>query len=303
MEIATDCSWILKKVLSFRTLARRFLTFTIGNGNNTSLWFDPWWNNTCLASKVDDPIISQAYSNKLATVNTLILSGRWILPRPNPRRHHLSNVLQSWLHDFVPPTFDLDKRDDTLWNDTPIRKITTSHIWDAIRFKLPEVPWHHLIWHKLKVTRYAHHAWLICLNRLPTFNRLLAFGLNVSPHCLLCVGGLENRDHLFASCAFSRFVLQALATRLHLSVPSTWMNLITNWGAHPSEGHRGIALLTTQVFAYHIWRERTVRLHNKGCFGPSKIIDGILVDVKTRLASSVWFVKNANTEYFLSWLR
>ncbi|KAK1394806.1 hypothetical protein POM88_013862 [Heracleum sosnowskyi] len=178
MEIPTDCSWILKKVISFRTLARRFLTFTIGNGNNTSLWFDPWWNNTCLASKVVDPIISQAYSNKLATVNTLILSGRWILPRPNPRRHHFSNVLQSWLHDFVPPTFDLDKRDDTLWNDTLIRKITTSHIWDAIRFKLPE----------------------------------------------------------------------ALATRLHLYVPSTWMNLITNWGAHPSEGHRGIALLTTQRF-------------------------------------------------------
>ncbi|KAK1357024.1 hypothetical protein POM88_050280 [Heracleum sosnowskyi] len=218
MVTPTDCSWILKKVLSLRTLARRFLSFQIGNGVDFSLWFDPWWNNTCLASKNGDPIISQAYSNQQSSVNSLIHTGRWIMPTINSRRHHLSTILQSWLHDFVPPSFDLEKRDLILWENTHLHKIRTGHIWDAIRFKLPEVPWHDLIWHN---------------------------------HYVLC----------------------ALAAILNISVPSTWLDLITNWGSHPSLGHHGIALLTAQVFSYHIWRERNARLHNKGCFGPLKIIE------------------------------
>lgn len=36
MDIPTDCTWIWKKLLQLRTLARRFLIFQHGNGNKTS---------------------------------------------------------------------------------------------------------------------------------------------------------------------------------------------------------------------------------------------------------------------------
>ncbi|KAK1356995.1 hypothetical protein POM88_050251 [Heracleum sosnowskyi] len=119
MAIPTDCSWILKSVLKFRPLARRFLSFAIGNGNDTSLWFDP--------------VISQANSSKLATINSVITSGSWTLPRVNSRRHHLSTNLISWLTEFNFPQFDMEKWDVISWNDIPLHKLRTGHIWDAVR--------------------------------------------------------------------------------------------------------------------------------------------------------------------------
>ncbi|KAK1399269.1 hypothetical protein POM88_009132 [Heracleum sosnowskyi] len=145
MSTPTDCSWILKKVLHLRPLARRFISIVIGNGLGTSLWFDPWWNNTTLASKNTDPIISQSSSTKNATVNSIILTGGWVLPRPNLRIHHICPTLQTWVSEFIPPVFALEKRDIILWNGIPLNNLKTSHIWDATRYKLPEVHWHDYI--------------------------------------------------------------------------------------------------------------------------------------------------------------
>lgn len=42
LKITTDCSRIWRKVLKHRSLALQFISFFIANGNNISLWFDPW---------------------------------------------------------------------------------------------------------------------------------------------------------------------------------------------------------------------------------------------------------------------
>lgn len=123
MEIPTDCSWIWKRILKLRPLARSFLIFKIGNGQGTSLWFDPWWNNTCLARKNSDLIIRQCGLNAQSTVNCLLSSGTWILPRPTQHLHHINPGLSTWLHEFVPPAFDLHKHDSVLWTNISLHKI------------------------------------------------------------------------------------------------------------------------------------------------------------------------------------
>lgn len=80
----------------------------------------------------------------MAIVNHLIQSGSWRLPIPNPRHRHAQQLL-NWTQNFTPMQFDLTKTDTILWLDTPLQKIKTDHIWDAIRFKLPEIPWHDLV--------------------------------------------------------------------------------------------------------------------------------------------------------------
>ncbi|KAK1351438.1 hypothetical protein POM88_054330 [Heracleum sosnowskyi] len=151
--------------------------------------------------------------------------------------HHICPTLQTWVSEFIPPVFALEKRDIILWNGIPLKNLKTSHIWDATRYKLPEVHWHDYIWHKLYIARYAHLAWLVCLNRLPTSDRLVSFGLNVSPHCLLCVGGTETRDHLFASCPFSSYIICALADTLHITGANSWLDLLSSWGTHHCAVH------------------------------------------------------------------
>lgn len=102
----TDCSWIWRKVLQFRSLVLSLLTFKIGNGCNISLWFDPWWNNECLASDKYETIISQSGLSPNVVVNDLIHTGLWVLPTPDGNIHHIHQGLASWISNFDQPDFN-----------------------------------------------------------------------------------------------------------------------------------------------------------------------------------------------------
>ncbi|KAL8091471.1 hypothetical protein AgCh_033905 [Apium graveolens] len=45
-----------------------------------------------------------------------------------------------------------------------------------------------------------------------------------------------------------------------------------------------IALCYAQVFCYYLWRDRNARAHDRGVFGPSKLLQGIVLDIKDKLA-------------------
>ncbi|KAK1371319.1 hypothetical protein POM88_037411 [Heracleum sosnowskyi] len=188
------------------------------------------------------------------------------LPRANARHHHISPKLTHWLSNFDNPRFNLNIGDCILWEGTDLRKIRTWHIWDSIRYKLPEVPWHSFVWHKLKVVRYAHFMWVACHGRLSTLHRLASFGLDILPHCLFCAGGLETLDHILVSCPYSSYILRNLATLVHVDITTefaSWLDLLHNWGNATNQLHRNLLLLLAQIFCYKIWKERNARLHDK----------------------------------------
>lgn len=172
MAIPTDCSWKLRQVLKLRPLACHYLSFHLGDGQQTVLWFDPWYNNECIATSKLDPIISQANLSPNTRVHELIRTGQWILPRPNPRHHHSHSLLQ-WISSFTYPSFDLQKQDTITWDNTPLSKLKTGHIWDATRFKIPEISWHDLVRHKL-----PHHQ--VCTLFLAPLLRQIAYVKQIS---------------------------------------------------------------------------------------------------------------------------
>ncbi|XP_074355865.1 uncharacterized protein LOC141695525 [Apium graveolens] len=130
-KVPSDCSWIWKKVLKLHPLARNFLSYKIGNGESISIWFDPWWHHTCLASSVSSPIISQSGLHHRDTLNVLIRNGVWSLPTANSRSHHLDPLLLSWLGNFEYPLLHAGP-DLLLWNEIDVKKIKTWYIWDSI---------------------------------------------------------------------------------------------------------------------------------------------------------------------------
>ncbi|XP_074346871.1 uncharacterized protein LOC141685681 [Apium graveolens] len=135
--ISTACC----KVLKLRPLAMSFLSYKIGNGESISVWFDPWWQHTCLASSVSSPIISLSGLHHRDNLDVLICSGVWSLPTANSRNHHLDPVLLSWLANFEYPCLHAGS-DLLLWNGIDAKKTKTWHIWDSIRFKAEKVPWY-----------------------------------------------------------------------------------------------------------------------------------------------------------------
>lgn len=268
----------------------------------TSLWFEPWWRSTCLAATKNALIIAQAGLSSEATVNSLINSGAWILPIPSNRIHHLDSTLVYWTQNFDFPGFDLTTTDVILWDGLPIHKVKTRNIWNSLRTPSMLTGWSKFIWHRLKILRYAYHAWILCHGRLPTFNRLAYLGLEVSQFCLFCVGGVETDSHLFVTCAYSSFILSKLFGLLKAQFAGTnWVAVLHSLGGISDHMLRNVSLLAAQIYSYHMWRNRNASLHGKASSGPTNLIKGIMIDLKSKLCNTEWFLKHANLELY-RWL-
>lgn len=293
IPIPTDCSWFWRKLLRLREVVLPHISVRLGNGAKTLFWLDPWWRQTCIANSFKDNLIANANSNPLATVNSFIFSGSWMLPVFNNHQHNARRRFSSWLHGFSPPAFDLSKEDTWLWDDHA--KVTSSFIWDSIRERGHLVDWADGVWFKGGVRRYAHHSWLLCWGRLHTLARLQRLGIDTLTSCFLCAGGIETDSHLFLHCPYSSFIVETLLDSMNLGIDwphfQSWSSLIVHISQIQDKGKRFIALLTLQVFAYHLWRERNARSHNKGSFPPQHLMMGIRKDIKACLASSIWFSK------------
>lgn len=286
----TDASWTWKKVLKLRVVALQFISYNIGNGRSMSLWFEPWRGGGCLALNKHSSIIRQCGMSSGATVGDLLSSSGWVLPVPNSRLNHLDPLLVHWLATFNYPSFNLESRDYILWDGNDINKVKTWHVWESIRRRGEPVPWFGDVWHKLQINRYAHHLWLVCHGRLNTSARLARFGILISQQCYLCVSGKETDNHLFLHCHYSSYILIRLLHLLGLRVAGdSWLQVLQGILSIIDKAKGRIALCMLQVFCYQVWRERNARAHYKGCFGPLKLLDCILVDVRARLSSSTWF--------------
>lgn len=113
-----------------------------------------------------------------------------------------------------------------------------------------------------------------------------------SNHYFLCVGGIESAQHLSISCYYASSILDLLIRQdleVEFDGAISWADLMEVLLTILDEVKRQVALLSIQVFSYHIWRERNARSHNKGIFHPMKLLAGIRVDIKSRLKAYLVF--------------
>lgn len=98
------------------------------------------------------------------------------------------------------------------------------------------------------------------LNRSPTRDRLISWGLQTDILCLLCNSSNESRDHLYFECPFSR---NHFATRLRITSSSNSWNDVTHslMSLSGSRHHKYLSLLSWQATIYELWWERNERLH------------------------------------------
>lgn len=78
---------------------------------------------------------------------------------------------------------------------------------------MPTVPWHQTVWNKGGIPRQSFLSWLLVLNRYPTRDKMIGWGLATSPLCLLCNVQAKSRDHLFFDCFYTWEILSSLARR------------------------------------------------------------------------------------------
>ncbi|XP_074323580.1 uncharacterized protein LOC141660493 [Apium graveolens] len=169
-------------------------------------------------------------------------------------------------------------------------------VWNSIRLRGTLVSWYCVVWHKLRINRYAHHQWLSYHGRLYTLSRLHRFGLVDNQQCYLCICGRETDSHIFLHCSYSKWVLCNLMSPLGINIVSdSWLGFLTCLDDLHDKPKSTVALCYAQIFCYHVWRERNARAHDSGVLGPRKLLKGINRDAYAKLQSSTWFSKLVNT--------
>lgn len=111
---------------------------------------------------------------------------------------------------------------------------SASRTWKTLNPCLHTVEWHKSVWFKSHIPKHAFNMWLVSHDRLPTWDRLISWGLSVSHQCVLRESADESRSHLFFTCSHSIQICQSLFDQLNFT-PHTDLESIRLWIVRASQ--------------------------------------------------------------------
>lgn len=193
-KVPYKCPWSFKKILNLRQLASEYIRYYVGRDSNFFIWHDPWVGNSPLITQYRLDIVSIAESQSSAKLRDFLHDNSRDLPRSNhvdmmDLRRKIGSIL-------------IHHQDSISWDGLQAFKVQHSSIWCSIRDRGPPSPWYGIVWNQCALPKCSFTLWLALKNRLLTKDRMLAFGMNVDPVCLLCNTDNESVQHLFSNCPF-----------------------------------------------------------------------------------------------------
>ena len=251
-------SWMWKKLLKLRPLARQMWRKEVKSGASTSFWFDRW---SPLGNLIDltegrgtmelgIPINSsveraiQLYRVKRHRVSTLQLIDDEVVKLRNRGLNQMEDIC-------------LWKRENGEYREG----FSSSQTWNIIRVHSPNVSWYKGVWFNGATPKFSFLVWIAIHNRLATGDRVLKWNPQAISTCWFCQRTTETRDHLFFDCAYSKEVwlgtIKNLAGNRRFHGWSSVIQVITD-GLHGSV-QTFLFRYSFQAVAYALWHERNVR--------------------------------------------
>ncbi|CAA7048424.1 unnamed protein product [Microthlaspi erraticum] len=216
-------SWLINKLLRMREVVYPWIKLRVGNGRNCRFWTDNWSpfgniQNYLLGNEGSRLGIPMA-----ATLASLHRRDQWRLP---PARSDNLVSLQTHL-----TTISITNQEDYYeWEieGHVSKKYGTGDVYRQLRGEMITVPWAKVVWCGGGIPKHSLLAWLFTLNRCPTRDRILGWGLQTDPVCLLCNIEPESRDHLLFDCEVSWRIWSPMARRCNLQPSRSWNTLYNN---------------------------------------------------------------------------
>lgn len=235
-----------------------------------------WTDNWSLLGSLQDHFASTLASRQgipmAATLANLNRSGNWLLPRARSEAMIqvqvalTTMVLQEGIEDSY----------EWIVEGVASGKYKTSQVYWELKGEEAKVPWAKVVWTKRGIPKHSFLVWLVVLNRCPTRDRLLAWGLSVDSNCLLCNLEPESRDHLFFRCPFSMRVWSEVGRRCSFTSSPSWQDTINRLMALTGDRHANrLILLCWQAVIYFLWRERNQRLQSQRFQSSDMIISSL----------------------------
>lgn len=254
--------WTWKMLLNLRPLAEKFIKAKVGNGGTVSFWFDCWTSLGPLIKYLGDVGSRPLRIPFSAKVADAIDGSGWRLPLS---RSLTADSILSHLASLPPPS-PLMVSDSYSWcvDDVDCQGFSAAKTWEVLRPRRPVKRWAKSVWFKGAVPKHAFNFWTAQLNRLPTRQRLVSWGLVSSAECCLCSFDTETRDHLLLLCDFSSQVWRMVFLRLcpRQRLLCTWAELLSWTRQSTAAAPSLLRKVVAQLVVYNLWRQRNLVLHS-----------------------------------------
>ncbi|XP_048599538.1 uncharacterized protein LOC125579744 [Brassica napus] len=170
-------------MLKLRSIAKTFYKRELGNGRQTSFWFDNWSEKGVLSEVLGDRGIIDMGVAKYATVEEAVLNTR-------RRKRHRTSILKDMEAELSVIVSNLrsEEEDVSLWRrKSGYRKtFSTQETWLLLRVSKVYCDWSRGIWMKQATPKYAFMAWLAARDRLSTLDRIAKWSQGTVTTCVLC---------------------------------------------------------------------------------------------------------------------
>ncbi|GJX37013.1 putative reverse transcriptase domain-containing protein [Tanacetum coccineum] len=160
-------SWGWRKILQLREVVKPFFWVQIGDGMNTSLWYDLWCSQCPLTRFLTPRDMSREGFSIQSRVADLVVNGTWNWPH--------SWLIKAPILATVPaPTIDTSRRDRMQWRDSygNMKDFLVKCAWEELCQHGNVVPWFHTVWFSHAIPRHAFQLWLVMRRDLKTQDKL-----------------------------------------------------------------------------------------------------------------------------------
>lgn len=276
-------SWMWRKILKYRDLAKDFHRVEIHDGRSASFWHDRWSALGVLFTTLGPRgFIDLGLSSDATVADAVSLRGR----------RHRQDFLIRVSHELdVIRTRGLTTQEDVaVWRGVSgafKHSFSTKETWDQLRNSSPKVDWHSGVWFSKATPKFSFVVWLAAKNRLSTGDRMRVWNVAVNPKCCFCNAPMESRDHLFFDCAYSREIwLGLMGGLLSTSYSHSWRDLIGLLTGNALDAKTLFLLrYCFQCVVHTIWLERNQRRHGGLPSPPQSIIQKVDRQCRNRFSS------------------
>lgn len=197
---------------SLLPLYQAITTVTVGNGENTSFWYDVWAGDESLAEQF--PVLLSHCKKPRQTVFEVINGGPrcHLVRRLTQQAEAELELLEDKLSHFT--LMDTDDRRSSPFADTS-GKLCTSTLYAVLKSRGAEAgSANSAFWRSCAPPRVQFFGWLLIHGRVQCKTSLLQRKVVQDSTCELCNREPETASHLIFHCAFAASFWQTLGFQL-----------------------------------------------------------------------------------------
>ena len=254
-------SWMWRKMLKSREVAKGFYRREVGNGCKTSFWFDKWSDKGVLFDILGERGFIDLGIKREATVEDAVKSSR-------RRRRHRMVILNNIETELLELRDKLNEEEDvSMWRMKSgyKDKFSTQETWLLLREDGLQCSWAPGVWFSQATPKFAFLTWLAIQDRLTTMDRISRWSRGVDQMCVLCRSLDESRNHLFFECSFTSQIWEHLVKGILCSDYTVqWDDIVRLITARNMENKAQFCIrYSLQASIHTLWRERNKIRHGE----------------------------------------